>query len=215
MFPAILMGAMAAMQMVGGVMQSQQMRAAGKAQAQAGKFQQQLANSRAGAMDIQAGQERAAAQRAMLAERQQGALISGRTRALAAASGASLASPSIIKAMADASNVEDYRVGMARYEGANRATNLEYGADVTRAGGQYDANMGKFQQGMANQQANMAIFGSAMNAASMGMNAASAMPSGGGGGAVPGLEMGGWSNSPSLLQSGSPMYQRYGFGGPK
>ncbi len=214
MFPAILMGAMAAMQMVGGVMQSQQMRAAGKAQAQAGKFQQQLANSRAGAMDIQAGQERAAAQRAMLAERQQGALISGRTRALAAASGASLASPSIIKAMADASNVEDYRVGMARYEGANRAANLEYGADVTRAGGQYDANMGKFQQGMANQQANMAIFGGAMNAASMGMNAASAMPSDDDD-AVPGLEMGGWSNSPSLLQSGSPMYQRYGFGGPK
>ncbi len=178
------MGAMAGLQLVSGVMQYNQMKAAGKAAVKAGKYEQALANNRALSMDIQAGQERAAAQREMMAERQQGALISGRVRALAAASGASLASPSVIKAMADVGSMEDYRVGTVRQQGEQKAVNLEYGADLERTGGQQAVEMGRYQRDLAGQQATNALFGSVMSAGT------------------------------NMLQMGAPMFKKYGFGGP-
>ncbi len=187
MFPAIMMGAMAGMQLLGGIMQHNQLKAAGKAAANAGKYEQALANNRALSMDIQAGQERAVAQRQMIAERQQGNLISGRARALAAASGASLASPSVIKAMADVGMQTDYNVGVVRAQGETQAQNLEYGAQLERTSGEASRIMGKYQKKLAGQQATNALIGSVMNAGVTGG---------------------------TMMQYGSPMYQKYGFGGP-
>ncbi len=208
----LLMGAMAGMQVLGGIMQYNQTKAAGKAAAQAGKYEQSLANNRALALDMQAGQERAAKQRAMMAERQQGALISGNARALAAASGASLASPSVIKALADIGSMEDYRVGTVRAQGNQKAANLEYGAALERTGGQAAVESGRYQRDLANSQALTGLIGSAMNA---GITGASAMAGGfGGGGGGGGFASGGFQTTPGLLQSGAPMYLKYGFGGP-
>lgn len=226
MIPAIIMGAMAGMQLLGGMMQAQQMKAAGGAAKAAGRFQQQLAESRAQALETQAGQELAASQRAMMAERQQGNLISGRARALAAASGASMASPSIVQGLADIAGSEDYRVGMTKYQGESQANALRYGAAVERAGGTAARQAGSFQNRLSNAQANAALLNSTLNAGMMGMSAygmakaptsapASNTPAvpAPGGATMGGYEMG-WSNTPSMLQQGSPMFLRYGMGGP-
>jgi len=173
MFPAILMGAMAGMQVLGGVMQYQQQKAAGKAAVKAAKYEQLLANNRATSMEVQAGQERATAQRSMLGERQQGALISGRARALAAASGASLSSPSVIKALADIGSIEDYRVGTVRQGGEQQAINLEYGAKLERAGGKNALETARFQRdlGTAQAQAGLVNMGASLIGSGAGMYA--------------------------------------------
>lgn len=229
MIPAIIMGAMAGLQLIGGIMQSQQMRAAGSAAKAAGKYQQQLAESRALALEQQAGQEQASAQRNMLAERQQGALISGRSRALAAASGADMSSPSIVHGLADLAGVEDYRTQSALFEGNTRAASLRYGAGVERAGGQAARQAGSFEERLANARANASMLASIGQAGMTGLSAYG-MSGGGGAAAVTptqntptwmnpgGAQMGqyqlGWSNSPSMLQYGSPMFAKYGQGGP-
>lgn len=225
MLPVILMAAMAGMGVVGGIMQSQQMRAAGQAAKDAGKYQQALAESRARDLETQAGQTLASSQRNVLAERQQGALLAGRSRALAAASGADLSSPSIVKNLADLAGIEDYRAGAARYEGESRAGALQYGAAQERAAGKAAKQAGAFENRMANVKANSQLLSSFTQA---GMTAASGFGGGGGAagaaGATPatatptGATMGGyqmgWSSTPSMLQSGSPMFQKYGQGGP-
>lgn len=227
MIPAIIMGAMAGMQLLGGMMQAQQMKAAGGAAKAAGRFQQQLAESRAQALETQAGQELAASQRAMMAERQQGALISGRARALAAASGASMSSPSIVKGLADIAGSEEYRVGQTRYQGESQAAGLRYGAAVERAGGSAARQAGSFQNRLSNAQANAALLQNTLNAGMMGLSAygmakapTAAAPASNtpavaapGGATMGGYNMG-WSNTPSMLQQGSPMFLRYGMGGP-
>lgn len=222
MIPAIIMGAMAGMQLIGGIMQSQQMRAAGQAAKESGKFQQALAESRAQQMETQAGQELAAAQRNVLAERQQGNLLAGRARALAAASGADLSSPTLINDMADIAGSEDYRAGTARYEGQSRANALNYGAGVERAGGQAARQAGSFENRLANARANSQLLSSAMQAGMTGWNAASmgaSTPSTPATSTPTGAQMGtyqmGWTSSPSMLQGGSsPMFLKYGQGGP-
>lgn len=221
MFPALLLGAMGAMQLVGGIVQQGQYASAGKYAKKVGKYQQGLAEGRAKQLEMQANEERAASQREMLAERQQGNLISGRTRALAAASGASLASPSVVSNMADIGGITDYRVDSARREGEVKAQNLEYGAAVERAGGQYANEMGKYQNSLARQQGQNALISGVMNAGMTGYNAYSAIPAathvnavGSANSATMGGYDLGWNSTPGLLQRGAPMYQKYGFGGP-
>jgi len=220
-FPVILLAAMAGMNLIGGIMQSQQMRAAGAAAKAGGKYQQQLAESRARGLEIQSGQELAASQRAMMAERQQGALVSGRARALAAASGASMASPSIVQGLTDIAGSEENRVGLAKYQGETEAANLRYGAALTRSGGEMARQAGSFENRLANARANAALLQTLTSSAA---TAAGAFGGGGSAAATPavatsgGATMGGyqmgWAPSSGLMQMGSPMFQRYGQGGP-
>lgn len=224
MIPAILMGAMAGMQFLGGMMQSQQMKAAGQAAKAAGKYQQQLAESRAQSLESQAGQELAASQRAMMAERQQQNLISGRARALAAASGASMASPTIAADLTDIASMGDYRVGQTKYQGESQANALRYGAAIERAGGQAQRQAGQFQSNLSNAQANSALLANTLSAGQKGLESYMMIPDTGGGASattaakppsptVMGGDLG-WGAPPTMLQMGSPMYQRYGIGGP-
>lgn len=222
MIPLIILGAMAGLQIIGGIMQAQQIRAAGQYAKKVGKYQRTLAENQAQSMEAQAGQELAASQREMLAQRQQGALISGRARALAAASGADLSSPTLVSDLAAISNSEENRVGMSRFQGENAAANLRYGAGITRAQGQASAQAGTFENRLANARANSAILGSIIGAAGTGMAASNYVGSGSGqvsnppppsGGQMSQYQMG-WSSTPSLLQSSSPMYAKYGQGGP-
>lgn len=213
MIPAIIMGAMAGMNLVGGLMQAQQIRAAGKAQKEAAKYQARLGEARALSLEQQAGQELAISQRNVLAARNQGALISGRARALAAFSGAGMSSPTIVNNLADLAGAEDYAVGMTKYEGESEAQRLRYGATLERTGAQAEREAGQFQNSLARAQANLAILKSVLRSGEMGMSAYSGMPA-----SSPettsAFQMGGFNTSPALLQMGSPMYQKYGQGGP-
>lgn len=108
----------------------------GKNARRLGKFQKALAESESQALRTQAGQERAVSQRSAYAVRQQMAEIIGRSRAVAAASGAAMSSPSIVANLARLGQQADTRVANVMYTGESRARSLEYGADLTQTEGQ-------------------------------------------------------------------------------
>lgn len=228
MFPAIMMGAMAGMQVLSGFMGAQQEAAAGKYQKKVAQYQSRMAEGQAMAEEQQAGQELAASQRDVMAQRYQSNLALGRTRALAAASGVSLASPTITQGMSDLARFGDYNAEMAKYSGQSKAQSLLYGAKMTRLGAQNFLTQGKAAEALAGGRGIMDIMGGIGQGAMMGTQAAGMaglfntptptetpiQQSPSGNLSMGGYQMGNFYDTPSMLQQGSPMYVRYGAGGP-
>lgn len=223
MFPAIMMGAMAGMQVLSGFMGASQAQASGSYQNKIAKYQARLSEGQAMAQEQQAGQELASSQRDVMAQRYQTNLALGRTRALAAASGVSLASPTITEGMADLARFGDYNAEMAKYSGAEKARSLMYGAKMTRLGAENQLLAGQAQKALGQSQAISSIMGGLASGAMTGTQAAGmagafnrptptqAPIQQTSYGAMGGSESMGPS---SMLTQGSPMYIRYGAGGP-
>lgn len=98
----------------------------------AGIAAEQEANYRADQMKVNAGQERASAQRQMIGEIKKMRLVQSRGQALAAASGAGALDPSVMDIMGDLETEGRYRGAVAGYEGEDRARSLESGAVLAR-----------------------------------------------------------------------------------
>lgn len=101
-------------------------------QRNAGIAANQEANYRAQQAEIQAGQERASSQRAMIEELRQMRLVQSKAQSAAAASGAGALDPSVIDIMGDLETEGRYRANVKRYEGEDRARDLENSAVLAR-----------------------------------------------------------------------------------
>lgn len=93
-----------------------------------GIAQQQQADYQAAQMKIQAGQERAAAQRKALSALHEKDLVQSKAQANAAGSGAGALDPSVVDIMGDLEQQGQYNANVATYEGEDRGRNLESGA---------------------------------------------------------------------------------------
>lgn len=158
--PALLLGltaGLSALSVFGGFQQASAYRSAGRAAVREGKFQRALAERRAQGLEIAAGQERASAQRSAIEARRQGNFVAGRTRALAAASGADPSSPTIVNNLADLGLDADYRAGTALFEGESKARSLQYEADIERMTGQAQLEGSRFQRDLSTAKAGQAI----------------------------------------------------------
>lgn len=201
----LLFGTMAAMSLAGGFMQSQQQRAAGKLAAQQGRYQNALAKRQGEALRARGLQQAAAGQRAAIEERRQGNLLSGRARALAAASGFKMDSPSIVDHLADIDTDTDYRTSVTMAQGEQAAADSFYSAQMTEAGGSASEWAGNSEQQLAGQKANASLLQGAMQAGTYGAYAYGALPK------APAPA------SDSLLMNwdaGGSLFAKYGIGGP-
>ena len=127
-----LLIASAAMNMAGAIGSAQAQKAAGKAGYAASVFESTLAGRNAEVMEQQAGQSRAASQRAAIEDRRQATLTSSRSRALA---GASASDVGVIRHIGDVEYEGELRALTSMYQGEERARGLEYGAELERARG--------------------------------------------------------------------------------
>ena len=114
-------------------------------QRNAGIAAQQEANYRAQQADINAGQERASAQRGMIEELRQMRIAQSRGQAVAAASGAGALDPSVMDIMGDLETEGRYRASTVKYEGEERARDLETGAVLARYEGRQAKKAGKLK----------------------------------------------------------------------
>ena len=137
--------AMAAM-VVGTVLQTLGQVQAGRAQAAAGRAEQQALELRAAAgrrtaeaLEQEAGQERARSQRDAFDEARQGRLVASRARAVSAASGAAL-DPSIF---GDIDLEAETRVFERLAEGEDVGRGLEFRGALARAGAEGDVFAGQ------------------------------------------------------------------------
>lgn len=158
--PAVLLGltaGLSALSVFGGFQQASAYRSAGRAAVREGKFLRALSERRAQAMDIQAGQERASAQRSAIEARRQGNFVAGRTRALAAASGADPSSPTIVGNLADLAEDTDLRAATSLFEGESRGRALQYEAAVERLSGAAQLEGARYQRDLSTAKAGQAI----------------------------------------------------------
>lgn len=123
-------------QISAGNAQADAAQAAANAQAASYRYQAKLSQREAQQMEQKAGQERAVSQRAAMEERRAGRLLRSRSGAIAAASGAGALDPTVVNLLGDISAEEETQALTALYTGEERARGLEYGAKLTRAGGQ-------------------------------------------------------------------------------
>jgi len=119
---------------------------AGSAQKKASLCAQTIAGKQAKGMEIEAGQERAASQRAAIEERRRGALVRSRAEALAAGAGGDVTDPTVMNILGDIDTETELRALTALYQGEEAAQGLEYGATLTRAGAAGDVYAGKLKQ---------------------------------------------------------------------
>ena len=183
-FLAIAAAVSAAMSLASGVQQYQAAQESAKAQESAALANQQaaeyaatLAGRRAEALEIRAGQERAVSQRRAAEERRQGRIAQSRTRALAAASGASVASPSVVGILGDIDTEAEYRALTGLFEGEEAAKGLEFGAQLERAGGEGELFAANVESELASRRADItraqgrtALIGGIGNAAQTGFS---------------------------------------------
>lgn len=111
-----------------------------------GKAQEIAANYQADQMKVNAGQERAAAQRKMLEEKRRGTLAQSKVQAIAAASGGGSLDPSIVDIMGDLESEAQYNADVATFEGEERARDLETGANIKRYEGAQARAAGKYEK---------------------------------------------------------------------
>lgn len=90
------------------------------------------ADAQAAQMERNAGQERASAQRTMVAERKKSDLLNSRATAVAAAGGGSATDPTVIDIMGDITEQGEYNAMTALYNGESRASGMEDQARSTR-----------------------------------------------------------------------------------
>lgn len=124
--------AAAAMTVVGTVMQASAQSQQADAMRAQGAANQQAADYTARSMEIQAGQERAVAQRKAIAQRRQEGLVQSRAQALAAASGAGASDPTIISNASLITREGELGALTSMYQGEQSAQNLETGATLKR-----------------------------------------------------------------------------------
>lgn len=118
-------------------------RRAGQVADATGKANQQAADYQAAQMKVNAGQERAAAQRKALAETKRKDLAQSRVQALSAAGGGGTLDPSIVDIMGDLESEGTLNAQNALYEGEERARDLETGASLKTYEGQQARAAGK------------------------------------------------------------------------
>lgn len=118
----------------------------GQAADAAGKAAQVSADYQAKQMAVNAGQERAAAQRKAFEERRRGTLAQSKAQAVAAASGGGSLDPSIVDIMGDLEGEAQYNSNVALYEGEERARDLETGASIKRYEGAQARAAGKYEK---------------------------------------------------------------------
>ena len=90
----------------------------------AAKAQQQLAEAEAARMKVQAGQERALAQRQALDKRREARLRASRAQAVAASSGAGALDPDVVNLLGDIEGEGTFQAMMALAAGEDRAKGL-------------------------------------------------------------------------------------------
>lgn len=198
------------MQMASAVNQYHALKAAGKNYLRYGKYAKALSDSQQKAYNIAAGQQLAASQYAMQDLRMQQAQAIGASRARAAASGAAVSSPSVIKNLADIGGAYDTAVGRARYQGESAAKALEYEGAMTATEGQQmleamRVTRDQYSSDAMNQLVTGLING-ALTMAGAGMKGTGAPDSG----SSPNAQF----NAALLRWNSAPMYQKYGQGGP-
>lgn len=123
----------------------------------AGQRQQQSDKFQADQMEVQAGQELAASQRAAQEQRRQAAFVASRAVAVAGASGGGVTDPTVANLIGDIQGEGAYRSALKIYQGEDNARQLRMGADaktfegsvaVENAGYQADAYRTRGQTGM-------------------------------------------------------------------
>lgn len=122
-----------------------------QSQKQAGKEQAQALNYQAEQMRVNAGQERAAAQRDAEEQRRGARLAGSRATALVAAGGGDTTDPTVVDILSGIDGEGEYRALTAMYQGEERARGLESGA----AARSFEAKAAKRQ---ANSQAIGTLF---------------------------------------------------------
>lgn len=152
-----------AFSMIQGVVGFVQQRAAGRAQQRVAEYQATLAGRRAEAMEQEAGQARASAQREEAEQRRRGRLVRSRAAAVMGASGTGVDTD----ILADIDTEAELRALTARYEGEESARGLEYGAILERAGGEGQRYAGDVERRLAENRAFLTLAGGAGQAASL------------------------------------------------
>ena len=128
----------------------------GNAAEAAGKAQQKGLEYQAAQMEVQAGQERAAAQRRAMDERRKKTLTQSRAQAISAAGGGGSLDPTIVDIMGDLEAEGEYNANVAMYEGEERARDLLTGSQLRRYEGTQARTAGK----MAKKSSRIAAAGS-------------------------------------------------------
>lgn len=110
------------------------------------------ASAQASALDVKAGEERAASQREAISRAKEATYMQSKGQAIAAASGGGAADPTVDKLMADLGAQGVYQSGVALYEGETAARGDE------------------FQAKLLKQQGKQALFSSFINASGSVLN---------------------------------------------
>ena len=222
----VTLGVMAALiavtKVMGGFAQFNMLRSAGKMAREQGKLQQQVLNQQGLQHWNQGNAAAAAGQRGALAARHEGTLIGSRARALAAASGADLSSPSIVATVGDIDAATQYAAAVQLYNGASREQALKYQSKLDVWSGEMARRTGTIQRNINYAQANQKLLSSFIDAGGT-IGSAAAGGAFSGGGATPEFEsqlgtaggmgsMSGWEPTAGGGM-GSPLFQMYGAGG--
>lgn len=115
----------------------------------------QEAQYKAKQAEVNAGQERASSQRAMVEELRQMRLTQSRAQAVSAASGGGALDSSVMDIIGDLETEGRYRANVKKYEGEESARDLETGAMLSR-----------YQGKNAKKAGNMAAIGTIMSGGS-------------------------------------------------
>lgn len=163
------MGALAtiglvATSVVGGLIGASAELEAGKAAERAGEQQQALSEFEARQAEINAGQERASAQRAAMEERRRARLIQSRQQAVAGASGAGALDPTVLDLQADAEAEGEYGALTRLYAGEEAARGYRMQAAGSRYEGQVARYAGKVRRNASYSRAIGAALPSVLDA---------------------------------------------------
>lgn len=221
-----VLAAMVAIQLIKGVMGANAQNQQAKAQYKIAKQQAALQNAQAQQLEINAGQERAAGQRASLAAAEQGGQAVAHARNLAAASGTALDSPDIVNIMGDLQGKSDYNAGMQTYNAEQRAHDLEYNAAQLRAGAQLGLESGRAMRDSKETSGLnylLAGFGGAAGTAMQGYGMTQGASATGGQGGTSGnpqlasygggYQTSGYQSQPLMGSGNNQLYANYGRGG--
>lgn len=143
-------------------------KSAGEASYRAALYESTIAGRKADAMEQEAGQMRAASQRAAIEEERQADLAASRARAVAGASGAGVGTdPTVVQAVGDIGYEGELRALTAMYQGEEAGRGLEYQAELERARGRGVLYSGQVAKELGNQQATQTLIGGAGQAFGM------------------------------------------------
>ncbi len=133
---------------------------------QAGKAAQEAALARQAALEHQAkqarqnaGQERAASQRASKEQRRQAQLVESRALAVAAASGAGAADPTVENILGGIGAEGEFRALSELFIGEERARGLEFQADIKVFEGNQERRAGDIARRLSRTKAAGQVFG--------------------------------------------------------